>query len=214
MKPGKYVEGVLVKGTRRDGLRIVGTGKDPAAVVLEGKNATTPDGSLANHGIEGDGVDHLVVKNLKVTHYVANGVFLHGSSDTAKTACHGYLLKNLIAAYNRSYGLFAFNCVGGRMTKSVGYGQGDSAIYVGATPTQTKPQWTSIDHIKGYRNVLGYSGTNSKYVNIHDNDFYNNGAGIVPNTLDSEPYEPPATGSSRTTTSSGTTSTTTCRPPT
>jgi hypothetical protein len=194
VKPGKYVEGVLVKGSKRDGLRIVGTGKKPGAVVLEGKDAKTPDGSLANHGIEGDSVDNLVVKNLKVTHYAANGVFLHGRSDTAKSACHGFLMKDLIAAFNRSYGLFAFNCTGGRITRSVGYGQGDSAWYIGATPPQAKPKWTSIDHTRAYRNVLGYSGTNSRYVNIHDNDFYNNGAGVVPNTLDSEPYEPSGHG--------------------
>jgi hypothetical protein len=194
VKPGKYVEGVLVRGSRRDGLRIIGTGKKPGAVVLEGKNAKTSDGSLANHGIEGDGADHLVIKNLKVTHYVANGVYLHGSSDTARTACHGFLMKDLVAAFNRSYGLFAFNCTGGRITRSVGYGHGDSAWYIGATPPQKKPKWTQIDHTRAYRNVLGYSGTNSRYVNIHHNDFYNNGAGVVPNTLDSEPYEPTANG--------------------
>ncbi len=44
------------------------------------------------------------------------------------------------------------------------------------------------------RNVLGYSGTNSKYVNIHHTNFYNNGAGVVPNTLDSEKFEPTSTG--------------------
>ena len=38
--------------------------------------------------------------------------------------------------------------------------------------------------------MLGYSGTNSKYVKIVESAFYNNGAGIVPNTLDSEGYEP------------------------
>ena len=38
--------------------------------------------------------------------------------------------------------------------------------------------------------MLGYSGTNSKYVRIIEYAFYNNGAGIVPNTLDSEGYEP------------------------
>ena len=43
---------------------------------------------------------------------------------------------------------------------------------------------------ESYENVLGYSGTNSKYVKIVESDFYNNGAGIVPNTLDSEGYEP------------------------
>ena len=76
-------------------------------------------------------------------------------------ACHGYLMKNLVAAFNRSYGLFAKSCTGGRMTQSVGYGQGDSAYYIGETPPQAKPQWTSLDHLKGYENVLGYSGTNS-----------------------------------------------------
>ena len=40
--------------------------------------------------------------------------------------------------------------------------------------------------------MLGYSGTNSKYVDITDSDFYNNGVGVVPNTLDSEPFEPTA----------------------
>jgi hypothetical protein len=194
VKPGRYVEGVQVQGPKLDGLKIIGTGKKPGAVVLDGKNAKTTDGSLANHGIEGIGVDHLTVMNLKVMRFVANGVYLHGANDSPKAACRGFLLKDLIAAFNVSYGLFAFNCTGGRITESVGYGQGDSAWYIGATPFQKKPKWTQIDHTQAYQNVLGYSGTNSKYVNIHDNDFFNNGAGIVPNTLDSEPYEPAATG--------------------
>ncbi len=194
VKPGRYVEGVKVAGAKHDGLRIIGTGKKPGAVVLDGKNAKTSDGSLANHGIEGEGTDHLTIENMKVTRYATNGVFLHGKNDTAKAACRGFLMKDMIAAFNRSYGLFAFNCTGGRITQSIGYGQGDSAWYIGATPNQKKPEWTQIDHTQAYRNVLGYSGTNSKYVNIHDNDFFNNGAGVVPNTLDSEPYEPAATG--------------------
>ena len=37
-------------------------------------------------------------------------------------------------------------------------------------------------------------GTNSKYVVIKDSNFYNNGVGIVPNTLDSEPFEPNGSG--------------------
>ena len=103
-------------------------------------------------------------------------------------------MKNLRASFNRAYGLFAFDCKGGRMTKSVGYGQGDSAYYVGETPAQSKPKWTKLDHLDGHENVLGYSGTNSKYVKITKSNFYNNGAGVVPNTLDSERFEPTATG--------------------
>ena len=184
--PGKYREGVRVAGHNHDKLTIQGTGKNSKKVILEGKGAKDPDGQPANHGIEGDHVDKLKVKNLWVRNYLANGVFIHD--------CNGYLMSDLRASFNRAYGLFAFNCTGGRMTNSVGWGQGDSAFYVGETPFQSKPKWTKLDHLDGHENVLGYSGTNSKYVKITKSDFYNNGVGVVPNTLDSERFEPTATG--------------------
>ena len=114
-------------------------------------------------------------------------------------------MDNLVASGNRSYGLFAKGCLGGKMVNSAGFHQGDSAYYVGETPCdktnftvhgtetkpcQKKPQWTTLKNDESYENVLGYSGTNSKYVRIIESDFFNNGAGIVPNTLDSEGYEP------------------------
>ena len=175
VKPGTYKEAVLVEGKKHNNLTIKGTKK--SKVIFNGK------GNL-NNGIEGIDVKGLELLKFTVKNYAANGVFLHECSD--------YLMKNLIAAYNRSYGLFAFDCKGGRMTKSVGYGHGDSAYYIGATPFQDNPKTTTLDHLDAYLNVLGYSGTNSKYVDIHDSNFYNNGVGLVPNTLDSEPYEPSA----------------------
>ena len=184
--PGKYKEGVLVSGAKHDGLTIQGTKSNAKKVILEGKNAKAPDGQPANNGIEGDGVDGMRVLNLWARNYLANGIFIHD--------CNGYLMKNLRASFNRAYGLFAFDCKGGRMTKSVGYGQGDSAYYVGATPPQAKPKKTRLDHLDGHENVLGYSGTNSRYVTIEKSNFYNNGVGVVPNTLDSEPFEPSADG--------------------
>jgi hypothetical protein len=188
VKPGKYVEGVIVKGHKHDGLTIEGTNKKkPKKVILEGKNAKDDQGNLAQNAIEGINVDGLRMLNMWGRNYAANGFFIRG---TKKGQCNDYLMKNLVASFNRAYGLFAFGCIGGRMTKSVGYGHGDSAFYVGATPVQKKPKTTSLDHLEGYENVLGYSGTNSKYIDIHDSDFYNNGIGVVPNTLDSEPYEP------------------------
>ena len=184
VKPGTYKESVLVAGKKHDGLTIQGTKKNPAKVVLEGKNKF-------NNGIEGDRVDGLRILNLTVRNYTANGVFLHGEGSKP---CDGWLMKNLVAAFNRSYGLFAFNCIGGRMTQSVGYGHGDSAFYIGETPVQKNPKATKLDHVEAYENVLGYSGTNSKYVKITESDFYNNGTGIVPNTLDTERFEPAADG--------------------
>ena len=80
------------------------------------------------------------------------------------------------------------------MTHSTGYGNGDAGFYVGGTPFEAKPVKTFIDHDIAYENVLGYSGTNSKYVTIENGQFYNNGTGIAPNTLKTEPFEPTEDG--------------------
>ncbi len=194
VKPGTYREGVIVEGHKHDGLTIKGTSQDPRKTILEGKNAQTPDG-LAQNGIEGSNVNGLKMMNMWARNYATNGFFVHtDNTNVKKTECHNWLMKNLVASYNRSYGLYAFRCIGGRITESVGYGHGDSAFYIGGTPPQSKPKWTSIDHSQGYENVLGFSGTNSRYININNDQFYNNGVGVVPNTLDSEPYEPNTTG--------------------
>lgn len=205
IRPGKYVEGVVVDGTelrkRYDGMTIEGTKKDPKRTILEGKNAKGELGAAQN-GIEAISVDGLVLKNMWARNYQSNGFFIHASNEEGQH-CNGYTMNNLLASGNRSYGLFAKNCYGGQMINSAGYHQGDSGFYVGETPCDSKkwnvysnkpcqknPVWTLLKNDKSYENVLGYSGTNSKYVRIIESAFYNNGAGIVPNTLDSEGYEP------------------------
>jgi hypothetical protein len=197
VKPGKYVEGVIVEGKKHKGLTIEGTKKKkPKKVILDGKNAKGPDG-LAQNGIEAIDVNDLTIKNMWARNYAANGFFVHDSDPAAennKIECNDYLVKNVVASFNRSYGVYAFGCAGGRITKSTGFGHGDSAFYIGGTPIQTKPKPTTLDHLDGHENVLGYSGTNSRYVTIRDSNFYNNGVGIVPNTLDSEPFEPTSDG--------------------
>jgi hypothetical protein len=209
VKPGKYVEGVVLDGTKKrrnfDNLAIEGVRKNPRKTVLEGKNAKGELGAAQN-GIEAISVDGLVIKNLWARNYQSNGFFVHASNE-GRQSCVGYTMDNLLASDNRSYGLFAKNCKGGKMINSAGYHHGDSAFYVGETPCdkkswtnhgivppptpcQRKPMWTLLKNDKSYENVLGYSGTNSKYVKIVESAFYNNGAGIVPNTLDSEGVEP------------------------
>jgi len=209
VRPGKYVEGVVLDGTQRtksfDGLTIKGAKKDRKKVVLEGKNAKGELGAAQN-GIEAISVDGLVLENMWARNYQSNGFFIHAANEGGQH-CDGYKMNNLLTSANRSYGLFAKNCFGGKMTNSAGYHHGDSAFYVGETPCdskawtnhgvapppkpcQRKPKWTLLKNDRSYENVLGYSGTNSKYVKIVDSAFYNNGAGIVPNTLDSEGFEP------------------------
>jgi len=197
IEPGKYKEGVIVEGHKHDGLTIKGTNKNAKKTVLDGKNAKTPDGPAQN-AIQFIDVNDATVENMTVKNYLSNGIFLRdsnpGDTGNGKIDCNDYLVKNVIASFNRSYGIYAFGCAGGTITKSVGYGHGDSAFYIGATPIQKKPKTTKLTKLEAYENVLGYSGTNSRYVKITQGNWYNNGAGIVPNTLDSEPFEPAADG--------------------
>lgn len=185
IKPGTYVEGVEVKADK-DGLKLVGLGTTPKEVVLEGKGAKRLDGNPAQNGVFVDGADNVEMRNMTARNFPANGFFVRN--------CNGYLMDHVIAGFNRAYGLYAFNCIGGRMTYSVGYGHGDSAFYVGQTPVQANPVKTILDHLEGYENVLGYSGTNSKYIDLRNSEFYNNGAGVAPNTLGSEKFPPALDG--------------------
>ena len=202
VKPGHYVGGVEIDGSRHDGLRIIGTGGKPSAVVLDGKNAPI---AKAQNGIYGEGVDNLVVKNLTAKRFLGNGVFVH--------ACHGYLMKDLVAAFNRSYGLFAKSCTGGRMTQSVGYGQGDSAYYIGETPPAE--QEAAVDLARPPQGLrerprLLRAPTRATSTSTTPTST-TTGSGWCRTRSTRRSTSRPSTGSSRTTTSSGTTSTTTCR---
>lgn len=198
VEPGKYVEGVIVEGKKHKGLTIAGTSKNAKKVILEGRNAKAADGSgVAQNGIEAIDVSGITIKNLTARNFATNGIFIRDSAPRAgdkSIDCADYLVKNTFTSFNRSYGVYAFGCAGGRMTKSTGVGHGDSAFYVGATPPLKKPDWTSLDKLDAHLNVQAFSGTNSRWIEIRDSNFYNNGSGIVPNTLDSEPYEPATTG--------------------
>jgi len=185
IKPGTYSEGVVVQGHKHDGLTIEGIGTTPSAVYLNGTNARV-QGNPVQNAITGDAVNNLTLENMEEQHYPANGFFIQ--------SCHGYLMKNLIAGFDHADGIDVDRCLGGRITQSTGYGNGDSAFSIGGTPFEHTPVWSSVDHDIGDENVLGYSGTNSKYVRITDSMFYNNGTGVVPSTLASEPFQPATDG--------------------
>ena len=119
-----------------DGLTIEGTKKNRKKTILEGKNAKGELGAAQN-GIEAISVDGLVLRNMWARNYQSNGFFIHASNEGGQH-CVGYTMDNLLASDNRSYGLFAKNCLGGKMVNSAGYHQGDSAFYVGETPCDSR----------------------------------------------------------------------------
>ena len=195
------------------------TRSDAEKVILEGTNAKTilkgnsptwqptdAPTQPANNAIDAEDIDGLVLKNMWGRHYLNNTFFIWASNVKEDNShCSDFVMDNLVSSDTRSYGLFSRNCFGGKFLNSEGWNHGDSALYIGETPCdspewnnhgdgtvpcQKDPDWTIVDNVTSHQNVLGYSGTNSKYVKIQNSTFYNNGAGVVPNTLDTEKFGP------------------------
>ena len=195
--PNPNAQAVILEGT-------------DAQTILKGNEPTWREGDAevtpANNAIDAEDIDGLVLKNMWGRHYHNNTFFIWASNVPADNShCADFVMDNLVSSDTRSYGLFSRNCFGGQFTNSEGWNHGDSALYIGETPCdsldwnnhgdgtvpcQKDPKWTLVDNFKSHQNTLGYSGTNSKYVKIQNSSFYNNGAGIVPNTLDSEHFGP------------------------
>src|SRR6476469_4092869 len=126
LQPGTCPEGVILSGNKYDKLIITGTTK-PKKTILDGKNAGI-QGQPAQNGIDAVNVDGLKIKKLWARNFPTNGLFVHADPGDH---CHGFAMDKDWASFNGSYGLFAKHCTGGKITNSKGWGQGDSAIYIG-----------------------------------------------------------------------------------
>jgi hypothetical protein len=173
---GTYREGVKISGASKRYIKLIGNAKDPSKVVIEGK------GVKASNGVQINGAVNVTVNGFQAQHFKANGFFAVNTKD--------YTFTNLKAYLVGVYGIYAFNSVGGTITDSEAAWNSDSGFYIGQTPPQAKPKRSIVRNITSYGNVLGWSGTNMRYVTITKSKFYNNGTGVVPNTLTSEKYTP------------------------
>ena len=173
---GTYKEAVLVRGAKKRYLRLIGNTEDPGRVVLEG-------GSKRQNGVLVDGADQVTVMGFTVRHYRGNGIFIRNAA--------GYHVRHVVATLTGTYGVYAFNTTGGIIEDSEASYNNDSGFYIGQTPRQTRPFRSIVRRVKAWGNVLGFSGTNMRYVTITRSQWFNNGVGIVPNALDSEKYAPP-----------------------
>jgi hypothetical protein len=177
---GTWKEGVKIQGPKKRYLNLIGDVKHPEKVLLEGQSLK---GAAKANGVLVNGANEVTVRGFKAEHYNGNGFFV--------TNAKGYHLNDLVANYVGVYGLYAFNTIGGEMRRDTAAWNNDSGFYIGQTPKQTKPVRSIVSDVVSYGNVLGYSGTNSRYVTITKSKWFNNGVGIVPNALDSEKFPPP-----------------------
>ena len=127
--------------------------------------------------------DQVSINGLTARHYNGNGFFVLNAN--------GYTLKHLNATLGGVYGIYAFNSIGGTMSDSQASYNNDAGFYIGQTPPQTTPKRSTVTRVRSFGNVLGFSGTNMRYVTITKSQWFNNGSGIVPNALDTEKFAPP-----------------------
>ncbi len=147
-------------------------GMDRDETILEG------DFELANgiHVIDADGV---AVENLTARHFLVNGFFWSNVL--------GYRGSYLTAHTNGDYGIYAFGSRWGQFDHSYASGSPDAGFYIGAC----NPCDAVVTEVLAEHNALGYSGTNAGgNLAIVNSEWRENLAGIVPNTLDSEPFAP------------------------
>ncbi len=176
---GTYKEGLKILSPRKDRLRLIGNKKNPGRVVLQGKGLR---GGASQNGVQVNNADRVQINGFTAKNYKGNGFFVVNAD--------GYKLTNLVANKTGVYGLYAFNSKGGEMSNSEAFYHNDAGFYVGQTPPQNRPKRTTLKNVVAWGNVLGYSGTNSRYVTITKSKFFNNGLGIVPNVLESEKFMP------------------------
>lgn len=181
VRGGTYREGVRIVGRRYNGLKLIGNSRRPSRVVLTGRGLR---GGPGQNGVFINNADDVVVRGFHARRYKANCFFAANVED--------YVFDRLVAERCGAYGIFAFNSKGGRMTNSEAFYSNDAGFYVGQTPPQRgRKKRTLVKNVEGWGNVLGFSGTNMRYVTITKSRWFNNGAGIVPNSLSSEKFPPP-----------------------
>jgi len=176
---GTYREGVVVRGAGKRYVKLVGNRQQPERVVIEARGVK---GAGAQNGVLVNGADNVTIDGFKAQHQKGNGFFLAN--------VNGYLATNLLAERTGAYGIYAFNSTGGEMSDSEAFYANDGSFYIGQTPPQDKPRRSIVSNVDGWGSVAGFTGTNMRYVTITKSRFYNNGIGIVPNSLSSEKFPP------------------------
>jgi len=122
--------------------------------------------------------DGVAIENMTARNTNANGFYW--------TGVNGYRGSYLTAVNNAVYGIYAFDSVDGVFEHSYASGSADAGFYKG----QCYDCHGIINEVTAEQNGVGYSGTNSSNVHILNSVWRGNGAGIVPNTLDSQRYPP------------------------
>ncbi len=166
VEPGTYREQVDVATEQ-----LVIRGTDRNEVVLDGEGEREM-GII----VTADGV---AIENMTVRDVTTNGFYWTGVT--------GFRGSYLTAVNAGTYGIYGFDSTDGVFEHSYASGSADAGFYIG----QCADCRTILNDVTAEHNALGFSGTNaSNSLYLVNSVWRHNGAGIVPNTLDSQRYPP------------------------
>jgi hypothetical protein len=164
----------------RCNLQIQGTGASPDAVTIDAGDTRsgdgTPLGSVKDVGIRADRADGFVLDNVKVRHAKEHDVYVIETD--------GSHLDHFKVPYAGEYGVLTFVADHSLIENCDAWGSGDSGLYPGASadlgeavPPSERRYGTELRNCDMHHNLLGFSGTDSNAVWVHNNEFYDNSMG-------------------------------------
>lgn len=160
---GKACDGALCK------LQIEGTGAEPTDVILDG-------GFRKLNVLRADRADGVYMRNFTVQNNLFNGVYVIETD--------GFVIDDLLGRWSDEYGFLTFASDHGLYKNCEAYGNGDSGIYPGSAAPHFGERFSiEIKKCSSHHNLLGYSGTAGNSVYVHDNEFFENTAGISMDSL-------------------------------
>ncbi len=162
-----------ITGPSKRYVKLIGNASDPSKVVLDLRKLRSPRNQQA---VLINAANEVTLQGFTAIGYKGNGFFV--------TNATGYTFANLRAMLGGVYGIYAFNTIGGTMRDSTAAWNNDGGFYIGQTPPQAKPVRTIVSNVEAYGNVIGWSGTNMRYVTISKSRFDNNGTGLIPQRAD------------------------------
>ncbi len=151
----------------RCNLQLEGTGAEPSQVTLIGDKKK-------QNVVRADRADGFYMTNMKILYGDINSVYVMETN--------GFVLKDLVTAQARRYGVLTFTSDHGVLDSIDAFGNGDSGVYPGSgSPGGQNCERYGIElkNIDSHDNVLGYSGTAGDNVWVHDSRFHDNSAGLA-----------------------------------
>lgn len=157
IEPGIYKEAVAIN---KPNITIIGLGfGDKLKVVIQ--NPGTEDNGITVR----DNGDGFALKNLTISGFKENGVFLRGVD--------GFLLSQVVTVNNGEYGLFPVRCTNGTIVDCSATGHTDTGIYIGQSTN------VQILHNEAFANVNGIEIENCSHIVADSNNSYNNVCGML-----------------------------------